>query len=361
MRIALVVDPYAEKKPSGLGRAVFEMARGILTEDKTNTYTVYFKNKPATPPVFLGSHNVESFGGRSLFFGGARALKKDLDLYVFFTPIMPLFFFPKKSVVVVHDFAYLEMPGRTLKERLTAIFLYIAHRITLAKATRIVAVSQWTKESVVRHFHVSPEKVEVIYNGLTTFPEPAPIEVPTQFFLFAGVLKPRKNVLGVIRALAQLAKPYTEVNLCIVGKQEGDYYARIVTEVEALGLKNKVQFLGYVSDAELAYLYTKTLALVFPSFIEGFGLQVLEAMSLGAPVIISDSGALKEMAGGAGLLVDPHEPEDIARAMLALLENPSQRRMLSEKGLVRAKEFSWEKTAKQFLENIERLGHTGSQ
>lgn len=354
MHIGLIVDPYGEKSPGGLGRAIFEMAKGIVEFDRHRVYTLYFKKLPERPPNIAGEHwHMEAIGETYLLVSGARKISRALDLYIFFNPIIPLFFFPKKSIVVVHDFAYLEMPSHSFKQKLISFVLYAAHGLSLWKATKIVAVSQTAKDSVVRHFHISPEKIQVIYNG---FIAPAgvsePLETPEQFFLFAGVLKERKNVLGVVRAFALFAKSNSDYALLIAGKKEGGYYAQVAALVQELGVEDRVRFLGYVTDGQLAYLYTKAKALVFPSLIEGFGMPVLEAMSVGLPVITSNTGALAEVAGDAAVLVDPYDPEAIARGMTQVASSVERRAPLIEKGTARAEQFSWKKNARAFQQII---------
>ncbi len=341
MKIGLLLDPYGEESPGGLGRAIFEMTRGIRDGDHLNTYTVYTK---------------KAMGVKSMFLQGARKMDRTLDLYIFFTPIIPIFFFPKRSIVVVHDFAYLELPGRSLKQKLSSMVLYCAHALSLWKATKIVAVSRTAKESTVRHFGVNPEKIQVVYNGFIALPvEIEPMPTPEHFFLFAGVLKERKNVSGIIRAFALFAQSNTTHELLIAGKQGGVYADSLVALALELGVESRVRFLGYVSDGQLAYLYQKAQALVFASFIEGFGMPLLEAMHAGLPVITSNKGALAEVADDAALLVDPASPEKIAAAMERIATDALLRAALKEKGYARAKEFSWEENAKRFIEVIHSI------
>lgn len=350
MKIGLVVDPYGEESPGGLGRAIFEMVKALVELDRQHTYTLYFKRKPKHAPHIAGKHwHTEVFGGRYFLFGSARQLDRTLDLYIFFTPVIPLFFFPKKSIVVAHDFAYLEMSQTSLRQRCVSFMLYVAHWISFRKATSIIAVSQSTKEAVIRHFYTAPDKVHVVYNGVIALPqEQRTVSVPPHFFLFAGVLKERKNVAGIITAFAFFAKSNTTHELLIVGKSGGAYAESLRSLVRELGIERRTRFLGYVTDNELAYLYGKAEALVFPSFIEGFGMPVLEAMYAGLPVITSNEGALAEVAGDAALLVDPRSPEAIAVAMTEIVDDPALRGGLIQKGKLRAGQFSWVETARSF-------------
>ena len=169
------------------------------------------------------------------------------------------------------------------------------------------------------------------------------------------MLKARKNVLGVISAFAEFAANHSDYFLLIAGKKGGGYFAECEALVEKLNIGDKVQFVGYVTDGQLAALYRKAEALVFPSFIEGFGMPVLEAMSAGLPVITSNTGALAEVADDAALLVDPYNPADIARAMAEYADTPSLRDTYILKGRERVKSFSWSAGAEQFLRLIKNL------
>lgn len=363
MGIGLLLDPYGEKSPGGLGRAIFEMVKALLKADHNNLYTIYVKKEPATPPLLPGDNwTLKVLGESSLFLHGARYINRTLDVHIFFNPIIPLFFFPKKSIVVVHDFAYLELPNQSLKQKISAIFLYCAHAVSLRKATTIVAVSEATKQSTVQHFRIHPNKIQVIYNGFV-FPEEVPdqMPVPQQFFLFAGVLKERKNVAGIIKAFGIFARTNETHKLLIAGKNEGEYAESLISLARGLGIENRVPFLGYVTNAQLAYLYSKAEAFVFPSFIEGFGMPILEAMHVGLPVITSNSGALAEIAGDAALLVDPTRPEDIAEAMSRIVANVTLKTDLIEKGLRRSAQFSWDETARRLIEVTYKVADTKRQ
>lgn len=358
MKIGLIVDPYGEKAPGGLGRATFELAKNIIAMGTNHTFTVYVKSLPREKPEFPGSHwSLRSLNSRYILLTGARNIDPNLDLYIFFSPIIPLFLYPKKSIVVALDFAYLDTPQRSLKMYLRGKLLYRAHRHSLRSASKIIAISEDTAQSVMAHFGISRKKIEVVHIGYMPLPaEQKAFTTPGKFFLFAGVMKERKNVAGVIRAFALFCQVEPSgYHLLLAGKQNGEYYDSLVTLVKELDLTARVTFLGYVSDAELANLYSKAEALVFPSFIEGFGMPVLEAMHAGLPVITSNVGALAEVAGDAALLVDPKNPEDIAAAMRRLTGDNGLRRELVKKGRVRASQFSWKETARLFLKIIETL------
>jgi glycosyltransferase involved in cell wall biosynthesis len=285
-------------------------------------------------------------------------MDRTLDAYVFFTPIIPFFFRPKHSIVVALDFAYWTTP-RSWRNALSARLLFFLHKRALRMADAIAAISEETKQDAIRLFGIPAERITVVpLSHVPLGEEKETLPVPDRFFLFAGVLKERKNVAGIIKAFELFTKHNTTHELLIAGKQSGAYAESLVELVRERGLAKRVRFLGYVTDAQLAYLYSKAQALVFPSLLEGFGMPVLEAMSARLLVITSNRGALAEVAGDAALLVDPLRPEDIAAAMTRVATDAALHEELVEKGLRRAAQFSWQKTAGAILELITRVQHT---
>lgn len=357
MNIGLLIHPCEPDKPGGLGRANFALSESLLTEQTEHTYTVFIKGQPRpTPFSSYPNTTVVFLGDGPLWLTGARKLDRTLDAYVFFAPLIPLFFRPKRSIVIAFDFAFLTMPARSLKHRIGTWFLYLLQARSLRIATTVLSISDATRTEAVRLFGIPSKKIHTIHVGYMT---PATVvqslEVPERFFLFAGVLKERKNVAGIIRAFALFHAGHPDFHLIIAGKKEGSYYGSLVHLTEELGIAQYVRFVGYVSNEELAYLYQKAIALVFPSLVEGFGMPVLEAMHAGLPVITSNIGALAEVAGDAALLVNPHDPSDIARALATLAEGESMRDQLRAKGYARAAEFSWQIASRELTDHLGAL------
>lgn len=361
MKLGVVLHPYGEKSPGGLGRSIHEIAKHVITLGFEHRYTVYVKGKSKRPSFPGTSWEFKTLGRGPLWLTGAFGMDRTLDAYVFFTPVIPFFLRPKRSLVFVLDFAYLRFQS-SWKERLSATFLLFLHRRALRKADRIIAISEQTKEETIRFCKVPAEKIAVVPLSYIPLGETKKeINVPERFFLFAGVLKERKNVAGIIRAFSLFSKEVAGHELLIAGKQSGGYEEFLVRLARDLGVAERIRFLGYVSDAELSYLYTKAEALIFPSLIEGFGMPVLEAMHAGLPVITSRQGALAEVADAAALLVDPTRPDDIAGAMARVAKDSELRESLRAKGKARAALFSWDETARRVLEVLRDLEHTGSK
>ncbi|MEK7102074.1 MAG: glycosyltransferase family 1 protein [Patescibacteria group bacterium] len=253
-----------------------------------------------------------------------------------------------KLIQVVHDLSFLVDPSwYSLKSRLWHRAIRVQK--VLHRADAIVAISQATATDIMRFFPETASKIHVIYPGTPTAPIVTPEDqqtirkkyrLPARFFLHVGALEPRKNITTLLDAFAHFthttAYPH---ELILAGKKSP----------LPRGERARVRVLGSVSEKEKHILLQLAEALVFPSFYEGFGFPPLEAMSHGTPVIASWSTSLPEVVGDAGLLVSPYKPHELAHAMRMIADHADVREDLSRRGLERARKFTWEKTAKEFL------------
>lgn len=359
MTIGIVLHPYGEKKPSGLGHYILELSQHLLTVDQENTYLIYTKGTPKITPELPG-HNWRivplPFGKLWRDLGFVFAPKA--DVYLFGTPVLPVFFKLKKTIVVTHDFPYHHIRGDTMGQTISKPFLNFIHKRSLKSADSIVAISKYTKQEDITLFKADEHKIRVIYNGFrnvcATPPKALPFEKP--YFLTVGAVKERKNTLRIVQAFAvckkRLSLPH---KLIIVGKTGNNYSQLVMDEIRKENLQGDIVFYGHANDAELSYLYKHTEALVFPSTIESFGFPVLEAMSCGTPVITSQSGGVAEVVGDGAALVDPFDVNDIARVMNTVATDTGYASTLVHKGYARTKLFSWGKTARDFLSLIKTI------
>lgn len=263
----------------------------------------------------------------------------------------------RPTVVTVHDLAFLRFPEQYpgLKQR----YLTVLTRRSVERAARVVAVSRSTRNDVLHFYDVAPEKVVVVPNGVD--PSLRPItdrsqldafrrrhDLPGEFILFLGTLQPRKNLITLLRAWATL-KPETRLPLVVVGAH-GWMYEPIYEEARSLGVAGHVVFKGFVEPSELAFWYSAATMFVYPSLYEGFGMPVLEAMACGTPVITSNSSSLPEVAGDAGLIVEPLDVDALARAIDLLSNDGGYREKLARLGHAQAAQFSWARAARQTAE-----------
>jgi len=225
------------------------------------------------------------------------------------------------------------------------------------KARGILTVSEFSKKIILEYTNVDPGKVKAIHNGVNRkqfYPSDdglilrvrEKLGLNNKYILTLGSLDPRKNLKRILQAwsLLQKEQPLFDYVLAVAGGQ-GDNFSRKFSP-EDFG-KGSVKYLGYVDDEYLAPLYSGACGFVYPSLFEGFGLPVLEAMSCGTPVITSNTGALKEISEGAAEWADPYRPEEIAQSILNIVGSETLAKELARKGKKRAKQFNWEKTARE--------------
>jgi glycosyltransferase involved in cell wall biosynthesis len=281
---------------------------------------------------------------------------------VLFVPahVLPLVC-PVPALVTVHDLGYLHYPEA--HRRFDRWYLGWTTRRHVQLAARIIADSQATRADLVRYYHADPARIAVVYPGrdesLTRVDDPEIVAavkarhgIRGDYLLYVGTLQPRKNLVRVVEAFAQLQNP--NLQLVLAGKK-GWLYADLLARVEALGLSGRVVFTGYVADDDKATLLSGATALVYPSLYEGFGLPVLEAMACRTPVLTSDVSSLPEVAGDAALLVNPLDTEAIAAGMAGLVADVGLRHSLVERGSLQIRQFSWARAASQVLEALESI------
>ncbi len=297
------------------------------------------------------------------------ALRKErvdlLHALAFVTPLLS----PCPSVVTIYDLSFLLYPESFKRSK--RFYLGLFTRLSARRARRIIAISESTRRDVVRLLGVSPEKVEVVYCGIDDAFRPLAEDqvaafrskrgLPGRFIFFVGTIEPRKNVTRLIEAFADLRSfdvaqdrfAIRDLRL-VIGGAKGWFYEDVFARVEELGLEGAVMFPGYIPINELPLWYNAAELFVYPSLYEGFGLPPLEAMACGTPVVAANTSSLPEVVGQGGLTVDPLDVEGLAEAMRRALDDEAFWQEMRERGLQRAKGFSWTKTAQETVQVYRR-------
>ena len=381
MLIGIDASRAATWKRTGTENYSLNLIRHLLALESGHRYRLYFNRLPTIEPC--GAIVAPCAATVALF-----PLTADLELRVMpfprlwthlrlswemarqppdvlFVPahVLPLVH-PHPSVVTVHDLGYLYYPrAHRLLDRL---YLDLSTRYNARAASRIIAISQATKDDLVQHYGTEPDKITVIHSGCDETMQPVEDEaivervkarygIPGDYVLHVGTLQPRKNLGRLLEAYALARKQAKrgETPCLVIAGSKGWLYDQIFQKVKRLGLEAEVIFPGYVSQDDLPALLSGARLFVFPSLYEGFGLPVLEAMACGTPVLCSNVSSLPEVAGDAALLVDPLDVKSMAEAMNRLLQDEGLRSQLVERGYRRVRQFSWERCARETLAVLE--------
>jgi len=267
-----------------------------------------------------------------------------------------------RKVITVHDLAFLRMPNLLTADSRR---FYGNVKRAVREADAVIAVSESTARDLIELLGARPERITVVYEAADANLQPLPVPeaaravrerhgIDGPYVLFVGTLEPRKNLPTLLQAFARLRREFP-VRLVVAGGT-GWLADDVFRTVQQLAIQDGVLFLGAVEPLDLRPLYCSAEVLVLPSLYEGFGLPPLEAMQCGTPVVVSDAGSLPEIVGNAGVLVSPDDPDDIAHGIGWVLGNPQYRAVLVERGLERARAFSWERAARETLAVYERVG-----
>ena len=387
MRIGIdcrtILNPgYGER--AGVGHYTYFLVKNLLRIDAENTYVLFFDDRITDAAIrahTAGAPNVEVVrfpfheyrhalpGVYSHLLLSAFIAKQKPDVFHLPAGTMPAAY-RGRTVVTIHDLAIYHHPEWFPKQALSTKVLYPK---TVRSATRIIAVSDATREDAEKRFRIPAARIRTIYPGVdvrgsSIFSEDILSEddsadsaevrarhrLDKPYILFLGTLEPRKNISGLVRAFLTLwmkdprAREFDLIIAGARGWKEGET-VRTVESARRL-TRGAVRWIGYIPHREKFTLMRQAAVFCFPTFFEGFGMPVLEALALGVPVIASDIPVLREVAGPAAMYVPPGSEDEMAHVLSDLLHNESRRDVLRGMGLKRAAHFSWEKASRETLD-----------
>ena len=372
MKIAVNTRLLIKDKLEGIGWVAYETLKRITTQHPEHNFYFIFDRKYNDEYIF--SENVKPIVTPPqarhpflfyLWFEHAipRVLKKikaDLflspDGYLSLSSDVP-------SIAVFHDLNFEHYPNDLpflKRKHYKYYFPKYAH-----KATRIVTVSEFSKQDIIKQYSVAANKIDVVYNGANENFKPvnestqkAIREKYTQgksYFVFVGALHPRKNLVNLFKAFDKFRKTnHTETKLVIVGEKMW-WTGKIREAYNQMQFKNEVIFTGRLSAEKLYQVVGSALALTYVSYFEGFGIPIVEAFYCDVPVITSNVTSMPEIAGDAALLVDPFSIDSIAEAMKKINYDKKLHENLILKGQKRRQEFNWQKSADKLWKSIEKV------
>jgi glycosyltransferase involved in cell wall biosynthesis len=356
----------------GVGTYIRNVVRTLARLDRESTYFLIGSQEKvaecgALPPNF---HAVALEGGDDTLKGNLafRAIVRGLGCDLVHIP--HLFWIPRglgcPYILTVHDLLEHMYGLRNASSLRRSLYFYLTRR-ALRRAARVIAVSQFTRNEIEKLLAIPDARIEVVYNAiderfLRGHASDADRELIAQrylvnypFILYAGAIRPHKNVVRIIEAFSALKselqkeQQYPDLKLIIIGDDLSSH-PRLRRTVVRSGVQNDVRFLGFVPIEVLRIFYDAAKIFVFPSLYEGFGLPPLEAMAHGTPVVASNTSSLPEVVGNAALLVNPENVFEIRRGLQRALLDPALRAQMKQRGYDQAQRFSWTNSVSRILE-----------
>lgn len=364
---------------TGIGSYTQELIRHLALADTDNEYVLFFGHKEVLERTsqYAELEQARNFSSQLIPYGPftprnqwampGLIRKAQLDVYHSTNFMIPFLTFPvtrrarTACVVTIHDLIPLLFPEHTpkaLKTRFHPVYRWIMREVG-KRADMIITVSESSRNDILRHMAVPPEKsdrVVAIPEGVSDRYEPASRPARDhKLILYVGRMDPYKNVPGLLTAFDRVLRDDTvPVRLRIIGPAD-ERYPQARDMIETKGLHEHIDWPGYVSGEELKQAYQEADVFVLPSLYEGFGLPVLEAMACGTPVVCSNRASLPEVAGDAALLVDPEDTDALTDAIRTVLTDANRAEALRIKGLDRAAHFSWQRTAEETVQAYRRI------
>ena len=374
MRIGFDISAQSLTR-SGIGQYQVHLLRALLSVDPDNFYHLYafnFRNRQRFGDIRFPAENykvdVIPIPQRLItlwwLMFNRPTLEKVVgkcDLYhvseICIQPVKSA-----KTVAFVHDLTTILYPEYHIKSN---TFLHQQRFKRIGRVDGILTNSESTKRDITEHLKIRPEKIFVTHLGADERFKPMEQEetepvlkkygLTKPYILFVGTLEPRKNVETLIRAFNELKQKHKIPHQLVLAGRKGWLYRNILKFIESSPFKSDIRQMDYIPDEVVPAFMNKADVFVYPSFYEGFGLPVLEAMQCGTPVITSNTSSMPEVGGEACLYVHPESADELADTIFKVIRDKSLQNILSGKGVERAKRFSWEKCAEETLEAYKQI------
>lgn len=374
MRIAVNVRFLIKNKLEGIGWFTYETLKRITSQHPEHQFFFFFDRPYDTS--FLFSENIKPV----VLFPPARHPLLWYYWFEFAIPnalgkIKPDVFLstdaflslrtPVNELLVIHDLAFVHFPGHI--NSLTSKYYHHFIPKFVRRADRIATVSAFSKSDLIKQYSISPEKIDVVYNAAGDLFHPLDkVEIEnvrkkisngSPYFIYAGAIQPRKNLVRIFNAF-DLFKNSDNRNykLVIAGRKAWDTKQTMAT-YENMKYKEDVIFLGHLQQPDLAKALAAATALTYISLFEGFGIPIVEAMQSHVPVITSSASSMPEVAGDAGLIVDPSSVFQIAEGMQRIANDETLRKHMIDKGIEQVKKFTWQQSAEKLWNSIEHTAN----
>lgn len=383
LKIGIDIRCLIDGSITGVEEYTISLLKNLFEVDNKNKYILFinsFRKPKGSLEIFDKYKNVSVRHFRipnkilNFFFwylGWPHIDKMIGGVDVFFMPNINFIALSKKTklLLTMHDISFEHMPEMfSFKRRLWHIFVN-PHRLC-KKAHSIITVSDSTKNDIVRKYAINKERVHRIYSGVSEQytrldrNDKSLIEIkekyrlPFKFIFFLGTIEPRKNIIALVQAFDKLRDvrlPGNDNLKLVIAGRRGWKFEKTIATMKTAKYTNDIIFVSKVLDEDKNAIYNLATVFVYPSFLEGFGFPVLEAMKCGVPVIASNTSSIPEVLGSEGILIDPEKPDEILVALKSLLTDKNLYEHFKEKGQRRTFIFSWKNTAKEFLARLEEI------
>lgn len=344
----------------GVGQYAYNLLLELYRQKNSDQYYIFLKQAPLSdlPPESPNWHYY-IFGPQKLW------TKIALPFFLYFhSPKLDVFyspghysprFSPFKTVPTIHDIGYLNFQDQFTKKDLYQLINWTKNSID--QASQIVAVSEFTKNELIKTYAINPNKISLVFNGVNDISLPSKVfrrktlakfHLKSPYFISIGTLKPNKNYPFLINSFTKFLKKHPDYQLVIAGKK-GWLYQEVDTLLRSQKITHQIIFTDYITEAEKWSLLSQATALIIPSTYEGFGIPAIEAQKLNIPVISSNIPSLKEVLSDSALYINPKKEDTLLLAMEKIL-NSTLRQKLIEKGQIQSRKFSWKKSAHDLRE-----------
>lgn len=370
--------------PSGVAFYTYNLIKGLKIQENNSSNSIgiyrqpplkhWLTNNRNLPDILIGISPLEFLPlpvtvsnllgkSASFFVKNSDNFSSDVDIihgtdhYVYPFPY-------GKKVMTIHDLTFLKFPFYSNK----IVKTYIQRiKKCLQWTDLIITFSQNTKQDIIDYFGVKNDRIAITSEAsrysldylenknIEQIKQGIDYDFQQPFILFVSTIEPRKNIVNLIKAFNIVKEKYAINHQLILIGQKGWQYEKIFTEIDNSNFRQDIHHLGYLSDEAVAVCYSLADVFVYPSVYEGFGLPILEAMTLGAPVITSNTSSLPEVGGLAAIYINPEDYESIATTIYEVISQPDLREDLITRGKNRAKLYSWEKVAQETLKAYELI------
>ncbi|MDT0539133.1 MULTISPECIES: glycosyltransferase family 4 protein [Croceitalea] len=372
MKIGIEGQRLFRKKKHGMDMVALELIKNLQNIDQTNEYVIFVKpdeDNTCIPdaPNFKIVELTSKFGypGWEQWELPKAAFREGCDVLHCTSNTGPIFC-KVPLVTTLHDIIYLESisifkKDGTWYQKLGNMYRRYFVPPVIKKSKKVITVSNYEKNRINKYFGFKDDRLHAIYNGVGEHFKKVTdsrvlssittkFNLPEKFFFFLGNTDPKKNTIGALRAFADFNLQYPNQYQLVMLDYDENELQRILGSIGHPELRKQIHLLGYVPNEQLPAIISQCTIFLYPSLRESFGIPILEGMACGVPVITSNTSSMPEVAGeGTALIIDPFKPKEISNAMQTLVEDQMLAKVLSEKGISRAKDFSWKAMAENVL------------